>query len=104
MKVTLRIDGKEKQFLNEFVSARIFRNALKLNNQLKDVGSDISVELFDSMIEFVVAAFDKQFTIDDFWDGVEASNLQPEIMRIFNEVLSFGGLEIQNGEGNEQGK
>ncbi|NEU29933.1 hypothetical protein GN156_03970 [bacterium LRH843] len=101
MKIILNIDGKDKTFVNDFVKGRIFRNALLLNKKLKDEGGDFSVELFDAMIEFVVSAFDKQFSVDEFWDGIEAHKLQDEVMRIFNEILNFGGLTT---EGNEMGE
>lgn len=103
MKIGLRIDGKDKTFINDFVKARVFRNALKLNNELQGGAANVSVELFDTMIEFAVSAFDGQFTVDEFWDGVEAHKLQSEVMRIFNEILHFGGLEVDE-EGNETGK
>ena len=104
MKITLRIDKNEKTYTNDFVKARIFRNALKLNKEFKEEGSGISVELFDTLVEFVVTAFGNQFTIDEFWDGVETQNLQSEVMRVFNEVLNLGGLAVESEEGNEQGK
>lgn len=103
MQITLFIDGKEKTFTNDFVKARVFRNALKLNQQLKGNG-DISVELFDTMVEFVAIAFNNQFSVDDVWDGIEAHRLQGEIMRVFNEVLNFGGLAVEGDQGNDQGK
>ncbi|QOY37042.1 phage tail assembly chaperone G [Anaerobacillus isosaccharinicus] len=106
MQITLRINNdEEKTYTNGFVKARVFRNALKLNKQLKTM-TDISVELFDSLVEFVVIAFDSQFTIDEVWDGVEAHKLQAEVMRVFNEVLGLGGLAVQgqSDEGNGQGK
>lgn len=106
MKVVLRIDGKDKTFTNDFVKGRIFRNAMLLNEKLKNEGAEISVELFDLMIEFVVSAFDNQFTVDDFWDGIEAHKLQSEVMRVYNEILGLGGLttQSQDEEGNEEGK
>lgn len=98
MKITLRIDGEDKTFTNDFVKARVFRNALKLNEQMRDEEGNISVDMFDNMIEFVTTVFDKQFTVDEVWDGIRASKLQSEIMRIFSEVLNYGGLEIDMGE------
>ncbi|MFJ7914483.1 MULTISPECIES: phage tail assembly chaperone G [unclassified Lysinibacillus] len=93
MQITLRIDGDNKTFTNDFVKARIFRNALKLNEKMSEEGNKISVETFDELVGFVVTVFDNQFTIDDFYDGVKAEELQSEIMRVFNGVLNAGGLE-----------
>lgn len=102
MQITLKIKGKEKTFTNDFVPGRVFRNALLLNKKMRDI--EISPELFDDLVEFCVVAFGKQFTIDEFWDGIDARLLNQEVMRIFNEVLSFGGLAVQSDEGNEVGK
>ncbi|OCA84485.1 hypothetical protein A8F94_17465 [Bacillus sp. FJAT-27225] len=103
MQITLNIDGKEKTYTNDFVKARIFKNALKLNKEMKSI-KEISEELFDKLVEFVVVAFDRQFTVDEVWDGLAVADLQSEAMRIFNEVLSLGGLQIESDEGNEPGK
>lgn len=95
MEITLHIDGKEKTFSNTFIKARIFRNALKLNEKMQKEGNNISVETFDEMVGFIVTVFDQQFTIDDIWDGIHANKLQSEIMRVFRGVLNTGGLDVQ---------
>lgn len=102
MQLTLRIEGKDTIFTNDFVPGRVFRNALLINKKMKNGADEISAELFDELIEFCVTAFGKQFTIDEFWDGIDARYLDKEVMRIYNEILSFGGLEVEPG--NEQGK
>jgi len=104
MQITLKIDGQEKIFSNDFVKARVFRNALKMNEKMRTEGNEISVETFDEMISFVVHVFDNQFTIDDVWDGLEAGKLQEEIMRVFNNVLNIGGLETKPVQNNDEGK
>ncbi len=101
MQIKLRIDNKEKTYTNDFVKARVFRNALKMNEKMRDEGNDISVETFDEMIGFVVNVFDNQFTVDEVWDGLEAGKLQDEIMRVFNNVLNIGGLETEDSSDNE---
>lgn len=101
MQITLRIDGDNKTFTNDFVKARVFRNALKLNEKMSKEGNKISVETFDEMVSFVVTVFDNQFTIDDFYDGVQAGELQSEIMRVFNSVLNIGGLETKTSTDDE---
>jgi len=103
MQITLKIEGKDKIFTNDFVPGRVFRNALLINKKMSK-GAEISAELFDDLVEFCVTAFGKQFTIDEFWDGIDARNLDKEVMRVYNEVLSFGGLAIEGNEGNETGK
>ncbi|MFS0822176.1 phage tail assembly chaperone G [Bacillus sp. 1P02SD] len=103
MQITIKIDGKDKTFTNDFVPGRVFRNALLINKKMKG-NEEVSAELFDELIEFCVNAFGKQFTVDEFWDGIDARKLDSEVMRIYNEILSFGGLTVESNEGNEPGK
>lgn len=98
MQITLRIDEQDRTFTNDFVKARIFRNALKINEKMRNEGADINVSTFDELIEFVVSVFNNQFTVDDVWDGIEANKLTDELMRIFNGVLNIGGVETAEGK------
>lgn len=96
MKITLRIDGQDKTFVNDFISARIFRKALEANENFK--GKQVTLlEQLDVLAEFVVNAFDKQFTVDALWDGIPTGKLNSELMRIFNEVLALEGFAISGG-------
>lgn len=101
MKITLRIDGKEKTFINDFVSARVFRKALELNEEFKNKSN--LVEQLDALAEFVVTVFDKQFTLDELWDGLPTGKFNTELMRIFNEVLALEGFALV-GEQDDEGK
>ena len=74
MKITLIIDGKSCDFYAT-VTARKGREAYALKKQivqeLKESGGDYSDELMDRMAEFVVNAFDRQFTAQQFMDGYQ---------------------------------
>lgn len=95
MQITLLIGDKEKTFTNDFVKARIYKNSLRLNKQLKQSAVDITdPDAFDPLVEFTVTAFNNQFTIDEVWDGLSAKELQSEMVRVFHEVLALGGLEV----------
>ncbi|BDH62307.1 hypothetical protein MTP04_24370 [Lysinibacillus sp. PLM2] len=101
MKITLRIDGKEKEFVTDFISARKFRKALELNE--KDKGKEVSLlESLDKLAEYVVTVFDNQFTLDELWEGIPAGKINSELMRIFNEVLGLEGLAVIDGQ--DEGK
>lgn len=107
LKITLRIEGKNKTFINDFVSARVFKNALALNKYFSEGRELGDVETFEKMVEFICKAFDHKFTPEDVWDGLNASQIQTEPIRIFNEILNLGGLEVQTQveeEGNSPGE
>lgn len=102
MKITLRLNGEDKTFVNDFVSARLFRKALELNEKFKEI-SDLT-EQFDLMEEYVVSVFNGQFTADDLIDGLPAGKYSSELMRVFNEVLALEGFAVQGttDEGKQQ--
>lgn len=101
MQITLRIDGKDKTFVNDFVSARIFRKALETNENLR--GKEVPLlEQLDVISEFVVAVFNNQFTLDELWDGLSTGNFNSELMRVYHEVLALEGYTITNDQ--DEGK
>lgn len=96
MKITLRIDGKEKTYQAPFVKARILKNYLKLqkDNNLDDIRDP---ETLDEIIGLMVEAYDGQFTIDEVWDGVESKKLTPLILEFIGDIT--GANEDSDDEG-----
>lgn len=107
MKIVLRVDGKEKTFIEDFVKGIVFRKALELNKKVREATNVGEAEFYDEFVEFLVFAFGNQFTSEEAWNGLSVTQIQSEPTRIFNEVLGLGGLATQpvdDEEGNEAGK
>ena len=68
------------------------RNAI-MQAQAKATGEDISEEIIDMMAEFLVSVYDKQFTVEELWDGLELSELQPAFNETVNTIMSAFGAE-----------
>lgn len=85
MKVTLSIDGKEKIFVAPFISGRMLRKTIEIqkNNNM----NDLDVDTLDLLINYVVDLFGKQFTIDEFYDGIPSNQLISTVMDCLNEVI-----------------
>lgn len=84
--ITLKQNGEETVFTNDFVPAKLFQDALKINNDLKHQTEEATMETLCELIDFVVNVFNNQFTAEEVWDGVDIRNLQGELIRIFYEV------------------
>lgn len=84
MQITLHLDGKENTFQLTFVKSRMFRKALELRQEIDF--DDITPEQLDILVGFVCELFDKQFSIDDFYDGLPSENMMPVIMESFDVV------------------
>ncbi|GAB6517477.1 MULTISPECIES: phage tail assembly chaperone G [Bacillus cereus group] len=99
MKLTLRIDRENKTFnLPEFIPARLIRQA----PELADIPNNPGPEDMDKMVKFVVNVYDEQFTLDQYWDGVDArkflSTTSNVINAIVNETVDAAGGTPGTGE------
>lgn len=96
MKIVLRIDGVDKEFLTDFIPGRIFRQAVKARELLKK-GNELTDEELDELIMVVVNAYNKQFTIDQFWDGIDARDIMDTIVDTI-----IGTIQRVNGTGGSE--
>jgi len=99
VKIVLRIDGKEKTFLADFISARMMRRTIEISKGVNF--EDISVDELDTMVEYLVHLFGKQFTIDDVYDGLPSKELIPKLIQCINEVVGEMGTATEGEEKNE---
>lgn len=94
MKIELIVNGEIKTYIPCFISGRLFRNAIRMQRKVQETG--LSVETLDELVGFVVTVFNNQFTIDDFYDGVEAKELFPTIMNIIGDCINVSGNKEKN--------
>ncbi|ANN32589.1 hypothetical protein ICM_01877 [Bacillus cereus BAG1X2-3] len=99
MKLTLRINKKNETFnLPEFIPARLIRQA----PELAEIPNNPGPEDMDKMVKFVVKVYDGQFTLDQYWDGVDArkflSTTSDVINAIINETVEAAGGNSGSGE------
>ncbi|OTW84223.1 hypothetical protein BK702_22550 [Bacillus thuringiensis serovar cameroun] len=99
MKLTLRIDGENQIFnMPGFIPARLIRQA----PELAEIPNNPGPEDMDKMVQFVVKVYDGQFTLDQYWDGVDArkflSTTSDVINAIINETVEAAGGNSESGE------
>lgn len=88
----------EKTFMTDFISARCYRQALELDKRLDF--NNLSPEETDELVGFVRNVFNKEFTIDEFWDGIPANKLLETIQGAFDAVSGRESKSAQVSEGN----
>ena len=64
--------------------AKLFRQALVITKE-NDL-NDLTPELLDHLLHFVVEVFAKQFTIDDIYDHLDGDELIPLLINTINYV------------------
>lgn len=85
MDIKLLIDGKEKTFVSDFISARMLRRTLEISKKVNF--NDMKAEELDTMVDFIVELFKDKFTRDDVYDGLSSNELIPTITRCITEVV-----------------
>jgi len=101
MKITLFLNGENKTFTKLFVSARWMRKALELRKEMNL--NNLSADDVDAALHFVVELFDKQFTVDDIYDGVAYDELVSTVFDgVFMIVLQGRKQPIADESGNEK--
>lgn len=93
MKITLMIGEAEKTFHAPFVKGRVLRNFIKLQKE-KNI-NDMDTETIDSTIELIVDAYNNQFSIDDFYDGIDARQIIPVIRKFIGEISGNHSGDIE---------
>jgi hypothetical protein len=99
MQITLKIKGKDKTFITDFISARMVRRTIEVSKGINF--NDMSPEELDQMVGFIVELFSHQFTIDDVYDGLPSKQLIPTMMNCINEVVGEMGEATAGDEKNE---
>lgn len=81
MNIELLINGKKKNFkLPSFIPGRLIRKATSFTkNDLNDISEDI----LDEMVEYVVNVYGNQFSLDEFYDGIDAR----EMLNVIGESI-----------------
>jgi hypothetical protein len=115
MKITLIIEGKPKTFEQKFVSGRMLRRTIELDNEFEKLKKAASVTNEDGKVEYdeskydklkdlelaseyVAEAFNNQFSANEFIDGVEAHKLISEFLRVRTEVLTGRAIALSQGD------
>lgn len=100
MEITLKINGKDKTFVQEFVPLKFVRKALEVEKYASNPNYDAE-ELLDKRLNLIVEAFDKQFTKDELENGMNAIKHQETMYEIIGVgILGYPSLE----EREEMGK
>lgn len=101
LNITLVKDGEKKTYSQFFVPAKHMRKTLELR---KDINfNNLTEENVDTVANFVVEVFEKQFTYDDLLNGLSYDDLIPTIFEdIFMNILQGRKQEVLEEEGNEK--
>lgn len=82
MTLELIKNGNKEIYTTFFISGMMFRNALQIQRKLEN--NKFTVELLDELIGFVCNVFNNQFTVNEFYEGID----RKDIFKISNDILA----------------
>lgn len=85
----MQIKLNDKTYKTKVIKAKIVRKSIEIS---ETVNLDkLSTSDLDRLVEFIVEVFDNQFTVDDIYEGLDAKDLVPSLLKAMGEVN--GGIE-----------
>lgn len=96
MEVTIKINGKNKTFKTDFISARMFKKTEEFQRKAEKVraGQNEDIDL-DEIVQYIVDVYGNQFTVDEFYDGVDVADIFPIYLDTINAVIDKFRSKIQ---------
>lgn len=85
MQIALHIDGNNQTYTVPFISARMLRNTLDLVDRVDAVNP--TTKEVDQIVDYMVELFGNKFTRDQYYDGLEASQLLPTFLACSTKIL-----------------
>lgn len=82
----MSIQINDKEYSIGAVKARMFRKAIAMTDAI-DL-ENIKAKDLDEMVNFMVEAYGKQFTLDEVYDGLNSADLMPALTGCITEVVS----------------
>ena len=70
MDLVLRINSEEKTMNSPFISGMTYKKYLALKEKVDYLRERPTIQQLDALIQLIVEAFDKQFTVDEFYAGL----------------------------------
>ncbi|VUZ24349.1 Uncharacterised protein [Acetobacterium wieringae] len=102
MKITLMFENEEKTFTAGRPKGRMVRRAIRLAGSLKP--ESITEDTLDELIDYVVDVYGKQFTIDDFYDGLYYDEMMDKITETIEAIANGTAGRLGKSKNGQAGK
>lgn len=82
----MEIKLNDKTYVAGTVKARMFRKAIEINEQIDF--NQLKAKDLDTLIDFLVGVYEKQFTRDELYDGLDADKLISTLSESIGGIVS----------------
>lgn len=98
----MQINLAGKTYLAPAPKGRMVRRAFEIVENINL--ANMKVTDLDNLVGYIVELFEKQFSLDDFYDGIEAAELMPTLMDCINLVVGKVGEKLAQFPNAQTGK
>lgn len=85
LSITLKIDNKEKVFTTSFINGKRLRETLAISEK---IGKALTPKDLDELVEYEVNLYEKQFTVDEFYEGIDSTAILSKVLGDVNTVIN----------------
>lgn len=83
----------DKTYIAPSPKARMVRKAIEITDKINF--NEMQAADLDYLVGYVVDLFDKQFNLDDVYDGLDAQKLMPTLMNCIETVVGTMGAKLE---------
>lgn len=98
MEIELIINGKKKKFKSKGITFRTYKLGTELLPKAQNgefLGDNFPTNELDEAVDLILDFFNKQFTLDEFYDGFNMDD-SLDFITLFHEVLL--NIQMNNGK------
>lgn len=96
IEIELEINGEIKRFVCTKIKGILLRKTVGVIKVFEGMDKGIDEEKLDELADYTVDVFSKQFTREEFYDGIELGDVITKIQDIAETIMDIASNKIKN--------
>lgn len=96
IEIELEINGEIKRFVCTKVKGILLRKTVSVIKVFTDMDKGMNEESLDKLVDYMVDVFGKQFTREEFYNGVELDDVIVKIQKTAETIMEMVTSKIKN--------
>lgn len=96
IEIELEINGEIKRFVCTKVKGILLRKTVSVIKAFTDMDKGMNEENLDKLVDYMVDVFGKQFTREEFYNGIELDDVIVKIQKTAETIMEMVTNKIKN--------
>lgn len=96
IEIELEINGEIKRFVCTKVRGILLRKTVSVIKVFTDMDKGMNEENLDKLVDYMVDVFGKQFTREEFYNGIELDDVIVKIQKTAETIMEMVTSKIKN--------